>query len=78
MAVTGMRHLHNGFRGELPVDATGVLRLGESAFDIVMEVENLSAAPMDLMYLRHVNFAFAPSARIVTSSRGARSPPTSF
>ena len=44
-----------------------VLRLGETAFDIVMEVENLSAAPMDLMYLCHVNFAFAPSARIVQS-----------
>ena len=28
-------------------------------FDVVMEVENLSAAPMDLMYLCHVNFAFA-------------------
>ena len=30
-----------------------------------MEVENLSAAPMDLMYLSHVNFAFAKGARIV-------------
>jgi hypothetical protein len=42
-----------------------VLRLGETVFDIVMEVENLSAAPMDLMYLCHVNFPFAPGARIV-------------
>jgi hypothetical protein len=30
-----------------------------------MEVENLSAAPMDLMYLCHVNFAFAAGGRIV-------------
>ena len=30
-----------------------------------MAVENLSAAPMDLMYLCHVNFAFAEGARIV-------------
>ena len=32
-----------------------------------MEVENLSASPMDLMYLCHVNFAFAEGGRIVQS-----------
>ena len=78
IAVTGMRHYTMGFGANYRSTPRVVLRLRETAFDIVMEVENLSAAPMDLMYLCHVNFAFAPSARIVTSSRGARSPPTSF
>jgi hypothetical protein len=41
------------------------LRAGETTFDIAMTVENLSAAPMDLMYLAHANFAFAEGARIV-------------
>ena len=43
-----------------------------------MTVENLSAAPMDLMYLCHANFAFAEGARIVQPAyvrSGARRDP---
>ena len=32
---------------------------------MAMQVANLSAAPMDLMYMCHVNFAFAEGARLV-------------
>lgn len=39
-------------------------------FDIVMDVENLSYTPMELMYMCHVNFAFEDEARIIQ--------PTSF
>ncbi len=67
MAVTGMRRYTMGFGANYRATPRVVLRLGETAFDIVMEVENLSAAPMDLMNLCHVNFAFASGARIVQS-----------
>jgi len=65
MAATGMRRYTMGFGANYRSTPRVVLRPGETEFDIVMEVENLSAAPMDLMYLCHVNFAFAPGARIV-------------
>lgn len=34
-------------------------------FDMAMTVENLSAAPMDLMYMAHVNFAYSEGAEIL-------------
>ncbi|MFI0395095.1 aldose 1-epimerase family protein [Paracoccus jiaweipingae] len=42
------------------------VRLGaaDTVVDMGMAVENLSAAPMDLMYMAHVNFAFVPGGRI--------------
>jgi len=67
MAVTGMRRYTMGFGANYRSTPRVILRPGETAFDIVMEVENLSAAPMDPMYLCHVNFAYAPGARIVQS-----------
>lgn len=36
--------------------------------DITMDVENLSSAPMELMYMCHVNFAYAEGAQIVPAS----------
>jgi len=33
--------------------------------DVTMDIENLSSAPMELMYMCHVNFAYARGARIV-------------
>jgi Domain of unknown function (DUF4432) len=67
MAVTGARRYTMGFGANYLSTPRVILRPGATGFDIVMEVENLSAAPMDLMYLCHVNFAFAPGARIVQS-----------
>lgn len=42
------------------------VRLGvsDTCFDMGMAVENLSAAPMDLMYMAHVNFDFVANGRI--------------
>lgn len=65
MAVTGVGRYTMGFGANYRSTPRVILRPGASAFDIVMEVENFSAAPMDLMYLCHVNFAFSSGARIV-------------
>jgi hypothetical protein len=65
IAVTGIREYAMGFGAHYRASPRVVLRRDEAGLDIVMNVENLSAAPMDLMYLCHVNFAFAEGARIV-------------
>ena len=65
IAVTGSREYAMGFGAHYRATPRVVLRGGEAGCEIVMEVENLSAAPMDLMYMCHVNFAFAEGARIV-------------
>lgn len=65
IAVTGERDYAMGFGAHYL--ATPRVTLGEraTAVSITMAVENLGATPMDLMYLCHVNFAFAEGARIV-------------
>jgi hypothetical protein len=65
IAVTGVREYAMGFGAHYRATPRVALRLEETGCDILMEVENLSASPMDLMYLCHVNFAFAEGARIV-------------
>ena len=65
IAVTGAREYAMGFGAHYLATPRVVLRPDATDFDVVMEVENLSAAPMDLMYLCHVNFAFAEGGRIV-------------
>ena len=65
IAVTGAREYAMGFGAHYRAAPRVILRAGETSFDVVMAVENLSAAPMDLMYLCHVNFAFAEGGRIV-------------
>ena len=67
IAVTGEREYAMGFGSHYLSRPSVVLREGETGCDISMVVENLSAAPMDLMYMCHVNFAFAEGARIVQS-----------
>ncbi len=41
------------------------LHAQDTLFDMAMDVTNLSSAPMELMYMCHVNFAYAKGARIV-------------
>jgi hypothetical protein len=65
IAVTGKREYAMGFGAHYLATPHVVLRPDATRFDVAMEVENLSAAPMDLMYLCHVNFAFAENGRIV-------------
>jgi hypothetical protein len=65
IAATGLREYAMGFGAHYRATPRVVLRPGATRFDVTMEVENLSAAPMDLMYLSHVNFAFSEGGRIV-------------
>jgi hypothetical protein len=68
IAVTGERDYAMGFGAHYLATPRVVLREGATTIEIEMQVENLSAAPMDLMYMCHVNFAFAEGARIVQSA----------
>jgi len=68
MAITGQRDYAMGFGAHYLARPRVVLRENATSFDIEMAVDNLSAAPMDLMYMCHVNFAFAEGARIVQSA----------
>ncbi|WP_051231012.1 DUF4432 family protein [Kaistia adipata] len=47
--------------------ATPTVRLhdGSTRIHLEMEIRNLMGAPMDLMYLAHVNFRYVPDGRIV-------------
>jgi len=65
LAVTGRREYVMGFGAHYEARPRVVLRPDAALFDIDMEVENLSGAAMDLMYMCHVNFAFCEGARIV-------------
>jgi hypothetical protein len=65
LAVTGAREYAMGFGAHYLSEPRITLHEDETALDMVMQVENLSAAPMDLMYMCHVNFAFAEGARLV-------------
>lgn len=65
LRLTGHREYVMGFGAHYVARPSVTLRAGESQFDIAMAVENLAGDPMDLMYMCHVNFAFAEGARIV-------------
>ncbi|MDX7951044.1 DUF4432 family protein [Lichenihabitans sp. Uapishka_5] len=65
LAVTGMRDYAMEFGAHYRATPRVVLREGATCFTMVMEAENRSAAPMDLMYICHANFAFVPGGRIV-------------
>lgn len=65
LAVTGEYDYAMGFGAHYRARPRVLVRAEAPAIEIVMEVENLSAKPMDLMYLCHVNFAFVAGGRIV-------------
>ena len=65
LTVTGLRDYAMGFGAHYRATPRVVLREDATSFQVVMEAENLSAAPMDLMYICHANFAFAEGGRIV-------------
>ncbi|MDJ0389998.1 aldose 1-epimerase family protein [Roseomonas sp. E05] len=54
-----------GFGAHYRAHPSVTLRPEETLFDIGLAVENLSGKPMELMYMCHINFAFAAGARIV-------------
>ena len=57
-----------GFGNRYVARASVTLRPGATEFDIGMDVENTGGAPMDLMYMCHVNFGFVPGGRIVQAA----------
>jgi hypothetical protein len=65
IAVTGAREYAMGFGAHYLSEPRVTLHENDASLDFAMRVKNLSAAPMDLMYLAHVNFAFAEGARLV-------------
>jgi hypothetical protein len=65
ITVAGERDYAMGFGAHYRAAPHVTLGADATAFDMAMTVENLSADPMDLMYLCHANFAFAEGARIV-------------
>ncbi len=65
IAVTGLRDYAMGFGAHYRASPRVVLREGATGITVVMEAENRSAAPMDLMYICHANFAFVERGRIV-------------
>ncbi|WP_319528832.1 aldose 1-epimerase family protein [uncultured Cohaesibacter sp.] len=65
LAVVGSCEYVMGFGDHYLVRPKVVLRPDMTLFDMCMDVENLGGAPMDLMYMCHVNFAFYDGARIV-------------
>ncbi|WP_413206830.1 aldose 1-epimerase family protein [Rhodospirillum sp. A1_3_36] len=65
LAAIGLREYVMGFGAHYAARPKVVLRPDSALFDMEMSVENLSGAPMDLMYMCHVNFAFVEGGRII-------------
>ncbi|WP_373236303.1 aldose 1-epimerase family protein [Cohaesibacter celericrescens] len=65
LAVTGLCEYVMGFGDHYLAAPRIVLRPNASLFDMAMAVKNLGGAAMDLMYMCHVNFAYAKGARII-------------
>ena len=65
MAVTGTAEYVMGFGDHYIAHPKVMLRPGKSLFDMCMDVKNVGGAPMDLMYMCHVNFAYCEGARII-------------
>ncbi|KJF71163.1 aldose 1-epimerase family protein [Agrobacterium arsenijevicii] len=63
--VTGEVEYVMGFGANYLARPSVTLHAEDTLFDMVMDIQNLSSAPMDLMYMCHVNFAYAEGARIV-------------
>lgn len=65
MALAGTREYVMGFGAHYLARPRIKFRPDATLFDIVMDVENLAGDPMSLMYMCHVNFAFAEDAKII-------------
>ncbi|WP_062118156.1 aldose 1-epimerase family protein [Aureimonas sp. AU40] len=65
LRVTGSTEYAMGFGAHYRARPSVTLRTGSAVLEMAMQVENLSAAPMDLMYMCHANFAYADGAEIL-------------
>lgn len=72
LALAGERDYLMGFGDHYAARPRVVLRGREATFEIGMEVQNLGADPMDLMYMCHANFAFVDGGRIIQPARFTR------
>ena len=61
----GSREYVMGFGAHYLARPSVTLRPGSALFDIAMEVTNVGGAPMDLMYMCHMNHAFVAGGRFV-------------
>lgn len=65
LRLTGTREYVMGFGNHYRARPSVTLREKSTLFDIAMEVENVGGAPMDLMYMCHMNHAFVRDGRFV-------------
>lgn len=65
LRVGGLREYVMGFGDHYLARPSVTLRAGSGLFDIGLEVTNAGGAPMDLMYMCHLNHAFVPGGRFV-------------
>ena len=54
-----------GFGANYVARPSVTLGAGETQFEIGLDAQNLASAPMDLMYLCHLNFAFCEGGRLI-------------
>lgn len=69
MALTGSREYAMGFGSRYLARPLVRLRPGSTLFEIEMDVANLAGEPMELMYMCHMNFAYAEGATIHQPAR---------
>jgi hypothetical protein len=69
LAVVGERDYLMGFGDHYRACPRVLLRPGATTFEIAMDVANLGADPMDLMYMCHANFAFVDGGQILQPAR---------
>ncbi len=67
--VEGAYHHRVAFSTNYRAVASVSLGMTNTALDIKLQVENLRAAPMDLMYLGHANFRPVPDGELTYSAR---------
>ncbi|HET6436427.1 MAG TPA: aldose 1-epimerase family protein [Anaeromyxobacter sp.] len=65
LKVTGTREYVMGFGAHYLARPSVTLRSESTLFDIAMEVKNVGGAPMDLMYMCHMNHAFVRGGRFI-------------
>jgi len=68
LKLTGSREYVMGFGSHYLARPSVTMHPESTLFDIAMEVENLGGAPMDLMYMCHMNHAFVRNGRFVQSA----------
>ncbi len=72
LGLTGTFEYRKGFGDFYNAAPSVLLRAGSAVLDMSMRVENIGHAPMDLMYMLHVNFRMGDGARIAQTTGWTR------